>query len=244
MAGWTLRHVIAPGLLVGGFLSVIGAYGSGRMPFAARTAYFVVIAVIASAMGAAAFRLARAVPVFRGRWREALGATLMMTLPMAAVVFVAQAIIDPPGAPLAAFPTFCAFSAATSLFFCLAVAGLSAMPKAAALPPAAPSSLARFLERLPPKLRGGDIWAIEAEDHYLRLHTSRGSDLILMRLADACEELAELEGARVHRSWWVARDAIADVRRRDGAATLILKDASEVPVSRPNAKRLRERGWF
>ncbi|MFN4104010.1 MAG: hypothetical protein ACK4GB_06940, partial [Tepidimonas sp.] len=32
----------------------------------------------------------------------------------------------------------------------------------------------RFLERLPAKLRGAELYAVEAQDHYLRLHTSRG----------------------------------------------------------------------
>jgi DNA-binding LytR/AlgR family response regulator len=102
----------------------------------------------------------------------------------------------------------------------------------------------KFLDRLPLKLRGAEIWAVEAEDHYLRLHTSKGQDLILMRLADAVTELEGIEGARVHRSWWVARDAITDARRGDGRATLTLKDGAEVPVSRTYAGLLRERGWI
>ena len=85
---------------------------------------------------------------------------------------------------------------------------------------------------------------MESEDHYLRLHTSQGQDLILMRLADAVAELEGIEGAQVHRSWWVAREAIAESRRGDGRATLTLKDGSEVPVSRTYAKLLRERGWI
>jgi DNA-binding LytR/AlgR family response regulator len=103
---------------------------------------------------------------------------------------------------------------------------------------------AKFLERLPLKLRGGEVWAVEAEDHYLRLHTSKGQDLILMRLADAISELEGIEGAQVHRSWWVARDAIADAKRGDGRATLTLKDGAEAPVSRTYARLLRERGWI
>jgi DNA-binding LytR/AlgR family response regulator len=102
----------------------------------------------------------------------------------------------------------------------------------------------KFLERLPLKLRGGEVWAVEAEDHYLRLHTSKGQDLILMRLADAVAELEGIEGAQVHRSWWVARDAITDAKRGDGRATLTLKDGAEVPVSRTYAGLLRERGWI
>jgi DNA-binding LytR/AlgR family response regulator len=85
---------------------------------------------------------------------------------------------------------------------------------------------------------------VEAEDHYLRLHTSKGQDLILMRLADAVAELDGIEGAQVHRSWWVAREAITDAKRGDGRATLTLRDGAEVPVSRTYAGMLRERGWI
>jgi hypothetical protein len=103
---------------------------------------------------------------------------------------------------------------------------------------------AKFLERLPLKLRGGEVWAVEAEDHYLRLHTSKGQDLILMRLSDAIAELEGIEGAQVHRSWWVAREAITEAVRGDGRATLTLKDGAEVPVSRTYARMLRERNWI
>jgi LytTr DNA-binding domain len=111
----------------------------------------------------------------------------------------------------------------------------------AAAPSAAPP---KFLARLPVKLQGGELFAVEAEDHYLRLHTSLGQDLILMRLADAIAELEGLEGAQTHRSWWVAKAAVSDVERGDGRATLTLKDGAEVPVSRGFARQLRAAGWF
>jgi DNA-binding LytR/AlgR family response regulator len=111
-----------------------------------------------------------------------------------------------------------------------------------AAPPSAPPP--KFLERLPQKLRGADLYAVEAEDHYLRLHTSLGQDLILLRLADAIAELEGLEGAQTHRSWWVAKAAVASVERGDGRATLTLKDGAEVPVSRGFARELRSAGWF
>jgi hypothetical protein len=102
----------------------------------------------------------------------------------------------------------------------------------------------RFLERLPAKLRGAAIYAVSSEDHYLRLHTSRGSDLILMRLGDAIAELEGLEGAQTHRSWWVAREAVESARRDGDRVTLVLKSGAEAPVSRPNVRPLREAGWF
>lgn len=100
------------------------------------------------------------------------------------------------------------------------------------------------LKRLPAKLFGAELWAVSAEDHYLRVHRSRGEELILMRLADAIEELEGLEGAQTHRSWWVARAAIRDVKRGDGRATIVLPNEKEAPVSRTYARTLREAGWI
>ena len=101
----------------------------------------------------------------------------------------------------------------------------------------------RFLERLPLKLRGAEVWAVEAEDHYLRLHTSRGQDLILMRLADAVEELTGIEGTQVHRSWWVARDAVRSVARDGRALVLTLHNGIEVPVARDRMAAAKAAGW-
>lgn len=103
---------------------------------------------------------------------------------------------------------------------------------------------ARFLDRLPLKLRGAVIRAVQSEDHYLRIHTDRGSDLILMRLSDALAELEGLEGAQTHRSWWVAKDAVRNVSRGDGRATLTLEGGIQAPVSRRYARALREAGWY
>ena len=100
------------------------------------------------------------------------------------------------------------------------------------------------MDRLPPKLMGGAIHAVEAEDHYLRVHTSKGADLILCRLADAIAELEGIEGAQVHRSWWVARAAVSDVKRDGARVTLALPGGVEAPVSRPNVKALKEAGWI
>lgn len=108
----------------------------------------------------------------------------------------------------------------------------------------APAAPVRFLERLPAKLKGARLYAVSAEDHYLRLHTSKGSDLILMRLADAIAELDGLEGAQTHRSWWVAKDAVESARREGDRVTLMLPGGVQAPVSRPNVRVLREAGWF
>ncbi len=101
-----------------------------------------------------------------------------------------------------------------------------------------------FADRLPAKLRAADIHAVSAEDHYLRVHTSAGETMILMRLADAIRELGALEGMQTHRSWWVARQGLADTAKGDGKVTLKLKSGAEAPVSRTYQKAVKDAGWL
>lgn len=118
-----------------------------------------------------------------------------------------------------------------------------------ALAPAPPpgahlaSSASAFADRLPAKFRSADIHAVSAEDHYLRVHTSAGETMILMRLADAIRELAALPGMQTHRSWWVAKQGLADTARGDGKVTLKLKSGAEAPVSRTYLKAVKDAGW-
>lgn len=109
--------------------------------------------------------------------------------------------------------------------------------------PCAPATGPAFLARLPAKL-GRDLLALEMEDHYIRVHTAAGSDLILMRLRDAIAELSGLDGRQVHRSYWVAAAAVCGVERKpDGKLTLVLRNGMHVPVSRSFAAGVRAAGW-
>jgi len=102
----------------------------------------------------------------------------------------------------------------------------------------------RFKTRLPNKLNDAVIYSVKAEDHYLSIHTSKGSALVLSRLSDAISELDGIEGAQVHRSWWVARDAITGVHRTRNSISLELKGGIVAPVSRSNVKVLKASGWI
>jgi hypothetical protein len=119
-------------------------------------------------------------------------------------------------------------------------------------PQATPISVSRaeprFADRLPLSIRAQPIIALQAEDHYLRVHTSQGSTLILLRLSDAVAELqadpAAPAGAQTHRSWWVAQSGVRAIARADGRAMLTLTNGIEAPVSRSHYKTLSARGWF
>ena len=241
------RHLRGLGLavLAGGFLAASGAFQTGEAPVAARFLYWMTV-MLAGALGGGVVSAL----VDRGGWFDdnppLQGALIAVTLtvPLTVVIWVITSLafhdgrLVPARLVMFAGPVFIITCAMTALNYFTQ----KAPPEthAAATGGAPP----RFLERLPLKLRGAEIFAVEAEDHYLRLHTSKGQDLILMRLSDAVAELEGLEGAQVHRSWWVAKAAVAEARRGDGRATLMLTDGATVPVSRAYAKALRESGWI
>ncbi|WP_339914059.1 LytTR family DNA-binding domain-containing protein [uncultured Brevundimonas sp.] len=97
--------------------------------------------------------------------------------------------------------------------------------------------------RLSPRLARARLVAVEAEDHYLRIRTEAGSDLILMRFADALAALDTADGFRTHRSWWVARTAVESARWKAGRGQLMLSDGAAAPVSRTYAAALKGTDW-
>ena len=109
---------------------------------------------------------------------------------------------------------------------------------------AGPDPLEAFRLRLSAKRREAALIAVEAEDHYLRVHTDAGEELITARFGDALAELAAAKGFQTHRSWWVAADAIDAVRWTRGRGEARLKCGLTVPISRSQAAPLKAAGWF
>jgi hypothetical protein len=99
----------------------------------------------------------------------------------------------------------------------------------------------RILRRLPLEKRA-TLLSISVEDHYVRVRTARGEEMLLMRLSDAIAETDPVPGLRVHRSHWVALKAVTAARREGDRAILTIVDGTEIPVSRSNVPGLREEG--
>ncbi|MFT6452169.1 MAG: hypothetical protein ACJA06_001661 [Halocynthiibacter sp.] len=89
----------------------------------------------------------------------------------------------------------------------------------------------RLLERLP-QSRWGNVIRLSSSDHYVEVVTDKGVETLLMRFADALAELEGIDGTRVHRSHWVARQAVLGQSRENGRVFLDLIDGARVPVSR------------
>jgi DNA-binding LytR/AlgR family response regulator len=226
------------------FLALIGAFGSDEAPILVRLAYWIGLCVAGAVVGTGVSQLiGREGRADDRPWLYGALTVAGITLPFTVVVWLVSELAfhgvpRPRALPVYLGPVFIVTMAMTALNFLVQRRPVETH----AAPAGAPAP--RFLDRLPAKLRGAELHAVEAEDHYLRLHTSRGQDLILMRLSDAVAELEGIEGAQTHRSWWVAKAAVEEARRGDGRATLKLRGGVEAPVSRAYAKALREAGWF
>lgn len=65
-----------------------------------------------------------------------------------------------------------------------------------------------FAPRLTQNLRDAELISLSSEDHYLRVVTNQGDDHIRCTMAEAADELAGINGRVIHRSHWVAHDAV------------------------------------
>lgn len=244
-----LTRSVAIVAAIGAFLAFTNPFGAtGSLPYWAGFLYWTLL--VAEGWFGATFiadTTEKIFPRINGLANRAIATALIAAVVCGTIVLIQLAVHQP--VPQSYLPTLYG----SVLGISIAIASLGwlvdrafAGPRPGAVTHAAAAGAqpVRFMERLPAKLKGAALYAVSSEDHYLRLHTSKGADLILMRLSDAILELEGLEGAQTHRSWWVAREAVESTRRYGDKMVLVLKGGAEAPVSRPNVRALREAGWF
>ncbi len=120
--------------------------------------------------------------------------------------------------------------------------GSGAKPQEVEARQPAGDGLSLFAARMSAPL-AGQLLCLEMQDHYLKVYHSAGSEMILCRMEDAARELSGL-GMRVHRSWWVAADAIEAVEREGQRTVMRLTDGRQVPVGRSFRPNLKAAGWL
>lgn len=240
---------------LGILLALIGPFGTFALPFGLRLIYWVGLGLGGFAcyrpIAGAVIRLGEALDLPEpAAW---IAGCLIATAPMAMIVWFTGLLPGPMRLPsldtaISMYGYVLVIGAAiTGLFYLFDRSkAVSAAPIAAAEPELANSAAPpqpRFLERIPGRL-GTDLIALQMEDHYVRIHTTLGSDLILMRMRDAVAELDGVDGAQVHRSWWVSRSGVAQTKRDGRNIRLVLEGGLEVPVARDAMAGLKSAGWF
>lgn len=123
-----------------------------------------------------------------------------------------------------------------------AITEAAANPVAIA-PPSSVLDRPRLYDRLSPRFND-EIIALESEDHYVRVHGMRHSELLFMRLRDAIMAMDNCPGEQTHRSWWVARKAVAANVVNGRKFEVRLANGMSVPVTRDSLDRLQESGFL
>ena len=234
-------------LCLGLVMGVIGPYATSAMPAGRRMAYWSLCVLGGGAIGIAVDEtLGRRLPQL---WARIAATSAVMTPAAALFVAAVSALLEPP-----------ALRPALSIRLLgqvLVIGGLVMTLRALlwrapgtviktriVVAPPLPEAEAAFRRRLSSKRRAATLIAVQAEDHYLRVHTGSGEELVTMRFADALDLLSGAHGFQTHRSWWVAGPAIETVRWRRGAGDAHLTGGLVAPVSRTHASALKAAGWF
>jgi hypothetical protein len=229
-------------LAMGLFLGALGPFGSITAPPLVRFIYWPGVIVGGGVIGIA-------VDEFGGRrfanpWLRWAFSSVVMTPGVCILVwFASRMAFGPSQARLLADLVWQVFVISAAV---MGVRQLINQRSQSATAPreAEPGDDTAFRQRLSARRREATLIAVEAEDHYLRVHTDAGDELITLRFADALAELAGAPGFQVHRSWWTAAGAIEGVRWRRGRGELRLAGGLTAPVSRTYAAKLKAAGWF
>ena len=176
----------------------------------------------------------------------ALGACLPVTLAVSAVNIL---VLGEPLPGLSAFVElllncfFVTLGIAVLVMLTRARPALQPMAEAADIPDSAPLAPRQpaILQRLPLPQRGA-LQYLSMQDHYVDVVTDKGHALVLLRLSDAIAETGPVSGLQIHRSHWVALDAVRSVARSEGKVLLELRDGTRLPVSRSALPAVREAG--
>jgi DNA-binding LytR/AlgR family response regulator len=67
--------------------------------------------------------------------------------------------------------------------------------------------------------------------------------MLLMRLSDAIAETEPTPGFQIHRSHWVAQDAIGSVHSTSRKSEVVLHSGERLPVSRTYLPQLKDAGF-
>lgn len=221
---------------IGVFLGLLGPFGSFYSgPAWQRIAYWTSTAWLGAAVfgGGAALILGRLGARPAG-WAALAGYTLVICAPFALAVWFAATAIWP---ALRSTPHL---TPAAWYLQCLAIAA----PQVALLAVLRARRPKAGGEPMSPLRLPGDVLCLQMEDHYVRVHTARGSRLVLGTLNQATAALAGARGLRVHRSWWVAEKAVASVVMDGRNLRLVLINGLTAPVARSAVAAVRAAGWL
>lgn len=81
-----------------------------------------------------------------------------------------------------------------------------------------------------------DIIYFKAAEHYVEFKSHSGSKILRVTLREITKQLNDLAGFQPHRSYWVSRDGVSQLVRREKKWFLELVNGEEIPISRQRKK--------
>lgn len=229
--------------LCGLFLALVGATGSYDYGLGLRLFLWLGLSAAAALLAIAAeAALQRTSLAEKGPLAWWVSLTIAIGLAMVPIIFLVNSSSG--RAPLDMLPAYLS----NSLIISGALSGLRiALGFITARNPIETNASAqspRLLTRLSASHADAQLYAIGSEGHYVRVFTDRGDELVLMRMKEAMAEVGDVEGMQVHRSWWVARDAVRESRNAQGRLELNIMNQLWVPVSRTFRSAWQEARWL
>jgi len=85
----------------------------------------------------------------------------------------------------------------------------------------------------------GKLASVSARDHYVEIVTEKGVHLHRMAFGEAIDMLDEVKGMLVHRSHWVACNAMLSLDKSAGKFRLTLRDGGQLPVAKSKVEQVR-----
>ncbi|WP_421990489.1 LytTR family DNA-binding domain-containing protein [Qipengyuania sp.] len=253
------KRVGAPGLfgifcllVLGLLLSESGAYGTSDIPWFHRSVFWIVMcSLVAGQLVFAERMLRRALPSAAAmaravRWSGAFFLTWMLTTVEIELLKYTPVLPRNPD-PILAFAVFLlpkvAFLAAITVGFCEAVDHLGYDRQAATQ---ASTDPVVEVAATSPSSNGesSQILRVSAEDHYLKIETAEGVQLVRETIRNKVSSLPGDAGLQIHRSHWVARSHVAHVSRSGRDHFVQTKSGDVLPVARGRLPYLREAGWI
>lgn len=199
--------------VIGLLLGFLGPFGAEHMTPVRRYGYWMICVVGSGLIGIGLDGvLARRVP---GTWRRVLLVSVLMTPPAVLLVMSAAVVIFDDRYSWTNLWKLLPQSLPIALAM-MAVRALVWRPRPhrvetrTIVEPPLPEAEAAFRKRLSAKRRGARLIAVEAHDHYLKVHTDAGEELITLRFADALDELPRFTaGVSTARGGWPPRPSKA-----------------------------------
>ena len=220
------------------FFALIAPFGMAAVPFAVRLSYWSLTSVATSLVAVACIALIVSLAPGAPRVATLLAGAALSAFPNTPVVVLMVRWLMPEASPVTfwqQFPLVLPVGLVMAAVMYLAFEHTPADDEAKEADRPNP-----LMDRLPVEKRGAVI-SLSVEDHYVRVTTVRGEELVLMRMGDAVQAMGAA-GMRIHRSHWIAYDHVAGATRVGGKPHVRTSDGRMLPVSRTYAAAARERG--